>query len=225
MSTTTSTHPAQAPAAAPAAQPPSTIADPMPIAFGLFAFALGMYAVRFFTIDASTAAAGPVTEGLNYAVLAAGIGEVLASILGLIRGMGFPAYVNGTFGIWLLGFFGLVTKGAESESFTPNALAWYSLVLIVPVVIMAVPAFVHRIYPFMVAFVALVALLLLLGLGYHDVYSQVATATKTKSAPDLSTAVNLLKASAWAATVAAVAIWYVFATEVYKLTGVIKPKS
>jgi hypothetical protein len=67
--------------------------------------------------------------------------------------------------------------------------------VIVPVAILAVPAIVRRNYPFTIAFVALIGLLLLLGLGYHDLYDAVSTATKTKGVPQLSTAVNLLKAS------------------------------
>jgi hypothetical protein len=36
--------------------------------------------------------------------------------------------------------------------------------------------------------------------------------------------VGLVKASAWAGFVAAVAIWYVFAREVYRTTGVLRPR-
>jgi GPR1/FUN34/yaaH family len=206
-------------ARAPASNTPSAVslmADPMPIAYGLFAFALAVYGIRFISVDATTLAAGPTTVALNYAVLIAGIAEVLAGVLGLIKGIAYPAYVTSIFGIWLIGFYLLVTSGAENKAFTPNALAWYVLAVIVPVAILAVPAIVHRNYPFTVAFVALIGLLLLLGLGYHDLYNAVSTATKTKGVPQLSTAVNLLKASAWFGFVAALAIWWVFAREVIR---------
>jgi hypothetical protein len=62
----------------------------------------------------------------------------------------------------------------------------------------------------------------LLGLGYHSQYHQIATATATKSAPHLSTAVDLLKVSAWCGLAAALAIWAVFAKEIYQITGLIK---
>lgn len=200
------------------------MADPMPVAYALFAFALAVYGVRFVTVGATTLAAGSVTVGLNYAVLVGAIAETLAGVLGIIRGIGYAGYVTTTFGIWLFGFYLLVTSGAANKEFTPNALAWYVLILVVPVAIMAVPAIVHRNIPFIVAFLALIVLLLLLGLGYHDLYSQLTSATKNKTAPDLGTTVNLLKVSAWAGFVAAAALWFVFALEVYKLTGILKPK-
>jgi hypothetical protein len=199
--------------------------DPTPVAFALFAFALAVYFIRYQDVNASTLAAGPITEGLNYAVLVAGIAEVLAGILGIIRGIGYPAYVTTTFGIWLLGFYLLITSGAASKEFTPDAIAWYSLVLIVPVAILAVPAFVHRNIPFTIAFVALLVLLLFLGLGYHSLEDQLNAAAATKSAPDLATAVDQLKVSAWAGLVAAVAIWVVFAQAVFQATGVMKRPS
>jgi hypothetical protein len=200
----------------------SSMADPMPIAFGMFAFALAVYGIRFVSVDAGTVAAGSTTIALNYAVLVAAIAEVLSGVLGIVRGIGYPAYVTSTLGIWLFGFYLLVTSGAANKEFTPDALAWYTLVLIIPVAILAVPSFVHRNYPLAVAFVAILALLLLLGLGYHSVYNAVAHATATKSAPNLSTAVNLLKVSAWFGFLAAIALWYVFAREIYTLTGVLR---
>jgi succinate-acetate transporter protein len=175
-------------------------------------------------VNAGTLAAGPITEGLNYAVLVGGIAEVLAGVLGIIRGIGYPGYVTTTFGIWLLGFYLLITSGAANKAFTPDAIAWYSLVVIVPVVILAVPAVVHRNIPFIIAFLGLILLLLFLGLGYHSLQDQL-NAAAAKSAPDLGTAVDQLKVSAWAGLVAAVAIWTVFAQEVFQATGLLKRPS
>jgi hypothetical protein len=201
------------------------MADPMPIAFALFAFALGVYFIRFQGVSAATLAAGSTTEALNYAVLVAGIAEVLGGVLGIIRGIGYPAYVTTTFGVWLLGFYLLVTSGAANKEFTPDALAWYSLMLVVPVAILAVPAFAHRNILFMIAFLALLGLLLFLGLGYHSLYNQIVAATASKGAPHVGTAVDLLKVSAWCGLAAALAIWGVFAQEVYQITGLLKRPS
>jgi succinate-acetate transporter protein len=198
------------------------MADPMPIAFALFAFALAVYFIRFQDVNAGTLAAGSITEALNYALLVAGIAEVLGGVLGMIRGIGYPAYVTTTFGIWLIGFYLLVTSGAANKEFTPDALAWYSLILIVPVAILAVPAFAQRNILFMIAFLALIGLLLFLGLGYHSLYNQIVAATANKTAPNLGTAVDMLKVSAWCGLAAAIAIWAVFAKEVYQITGLIK---
>jgi len=129
--------------------------------------------------------------------------------------------VTSTFGIWLLGFYLLATSGAHSKDFTVNAVAWYLLVLVIPVAIMAVPAFVHRNYPFSIAFVAILATLLLAGLGYRELYSAITSATANKTALDVSTAANLVKASGWTAWAGAIVLWFIFAREVYTLTGVI----
>jgi succinate-acetate transporter protein len=198
--------------------------DPMPVAYGLFAFALAVYGVRFSGVSAATLAAGPETVALNYAVLIAGIAETLAGILAVIRGSAYPGYVTSVFGIWLIGFYLLITSGAASKEFTPDALAWYVLVLIVPVVILAVPAAIHRELAFTVAFVALIVLLLLLGLGYHNLSNALSAAAASGKPPAVSTAVDLVKASSWFGFLAAVAIWWVFAREVYKTTGLLRPR-
>jgi hypothetical protein len=211
---------AQVPAKAPAVAP--TMADPTPVAFALFAFALAVYGIRFASVSAATVASAPTTVALDYAILVAGIAETVVGVLAVIRGIAYRGYVTTIFGIWLLGFYLLITSGAENKAFTPDALAWYVLVLIVPVALLAVPSVVHRNIPFIIAFVAILVVLLLLGLGYHDLHNAIAAATKAKTPPDLSSAVNLLKTSAWFAFIAAAAIWWVFARDVYRATGVLR---
>jgi len=206
------------------ARPHWIVADPVPTGVALFAFALALYGVRFAAVKETTLVAGPVTIGLNYAVLVAAIAESLCGILALVRGVTYPGYVLSIFGIWLWGFYFLITAGAGNKAFTPDALAWYAFLLDVPVILMAVPAFVHRNIPFMVAFVGLILLVFFLGLGYHDVYNAINTATATKSPPKLSSSVSLLKISAYAGFVASAALFWVFAVDVYEATGVLRPR-
>jgi hypothetical protein len=211
------------------AEPPApgvnaSIGDPIPIALGLFGFALLVYGARFVDVSPATIAAGSQSEGLNYALLAGAVAEALGGIIAVIRGQLYPGYVTTTFGLWLFGLFFLVTAGAGAKDFTPDALGWYALCLVIPVAIMAVPSIVHRNYPFIVAFLGLEALLILFGIGFHAVYTAVAAATAT-SPPDLSTQVNLIEASAWCAFVAAAALWWVFAKDVYEATGVLSRKA
>ena len=196
----------------------------MPVAYGLFAFALAVYGIRFASVSAATLSAGPATVALNYAVLIAGIAETLAGVLAVIKGSVYPGYVTSVFGIWLIGFYLLITTGAASKEFTPDALAWYVLVLIVPVAIMAVPAAIHREIAFTVAFVALILLLLLLGLGYHNLNDALSGAAASGKPPVVSTAVDLVKASSWFGFIAAAAIWWVFAREVYLTTGLLRAR-
>ena len=174
------------------------VADPVPIGTALFAFALAIYGVRFSDVNATTVAAGPVTVGLNYAVLIAAIGESICGILAVVRGLTYKGYILSIFGIWLWGFFFLITVGAASKPFTPDSVGRYALLLDIPAIIMAVPAFKQRNIPLSIAFVGLIILQFFLGLGYHEVYNAISTATATHSAPMLSSAVTLLKVSAWA---------------------------
>lgn len=230
--------------------PKPTMADPTPIAFALFAFALTVYGVRFVAVD-STTLHGPTSDALNLALLAAGIGQTLGGVLAIIRGIAYRGWVTTVFGVWLIGFYfllihedeaaahdpGIITEGADGsplpESVTAalqhanvtawhaESVAWYVLLLIIPVVILAVPAFLHRNIPFMVAFVAIAVVLVLLGTGFHDVYSTVTDVTRGKATePDLSTAVNLLKTSAYFAFIGAASIYFVLAKEIVQLTRV-----
>jgi hypothetical protein len=147
---------------------PPRMSNPMPIAFALFAFALSIFGVRFVDVSAATLNAGPASEALIYALLVAAIAETIAGVLGVIRGQAFQGYVTATFGIWLIGLYLLLTTGVSQKAFTPDAVAWYVLVLLVPVCILAVPEFVHRHIPVAIAFAGLIVMLLLLGLAFHD---------------------------------------------------------
>ncbi len=197
-------------------------ADPTPVGTALFAFALAVYGVRFVNVNSATIAAGSVTVGLNYAVLVAAIGESICGILAIMRGLSYKGYILSIFGIWLWGFYFLITAGVQSHVFTTNALGWYVLLLDIPAVIMAVPAVVERNIPLVIAFAGLITLQFFLGLGYHEVYNAINTATATKSPPHFSSAVTLLNVSAWAGWVASAALFWLFAVEVYEATGVIR---
>jgi GPR1/FUN34/yaaH family len=197
------------------------VADPVPIGTALFAFALAIYGVRFSDVRAATVAAGPVTVGLNYAVLIAAISESICGVLAVMKGLTYKGYILGIFGIWLWGFFFLITAGAASKTFTPDSVGWYALLLCIPAIIMAVPAIKQRNIPLSMAFIGLITLQLFLGLGYHEVYNAVSSATATHSAPKLSTAVTMLKISAWAGWVASASLFWLFARDVYEETGVL----
>jgi hypothetical protein len=201
---------------------PTLITDPTPAAFAVFAFALAVYGVRFASVNDATLSAGPATVALDYAVLAAAIANVICGILALIRGLSYPGYVMMIFGTWLAGFYLVITAGGQA-AFTPDAVGWYVLFLEAPVLILAVPAFAHRDLLMSVAFVALGVLVILLGLGFHDLYQAVAAAAVTHAAPSLSGPVGLLKASAYFAFIGAAMIWLKFAVEVYGSVGIMSP--
>lgn len=197
------------------------LCDPMPVAFALFAFALAIYGVRYVSVDASTVSASSTSAALVYAILVTGIAELVAGVLGLIRGQAFLGYVTSVFGIWLLGLYCLFTAGAARKDFAPDAVGWYVLVLLVPVLILAVPDVRERNYPAVIAYVAITGLLITLGSGFLQLNHALDTAVARKSLPELGSTVDLLKkTSAYFAFTAAAAIWYIMARDVYRITGV-----
>ena len=183
------------------------VADPVPVGLALFALALALFGARFITVKDTTVVAGSLTVGLNYGVLVAAIAESVCGILALMRGVTYPGYVLSIFGIWLWGFYFLITAGAGSKDFTPDALAWYAFLLDIPVILMAVPAFVHRNIPFVIAFIGLIVLVFFLGLGYHDVNSAINAAVAGKHPPAFGSSTSLLKVSAIAGFVASAALF------------------
>lgn len=88
--------------------------------------------------------------------------------------------------------------------------------MLVPVAILAIKPLRDRNIPYAIAFLAVIALLLTLGLGLHDAYSAVTDVTRGKAqTPDLGTAVDLLRATAWAAFVGAIGVLWMFVQHVY----------
>ena len=219
---TTATHSGALPgidASAPYGMPRPRMSNPMPVAFALFGFALCLYGVRFLNVGPTTVAANATSDAFVYALLVGGIAETLCGVLGILRGQAYQGCVTCTFGIWLIGFFLLLTVGANDKTFSPDAVGWYTLILIIPVAIFAVPEFVRLDVPFMIAFVAIIALLLLLGLAFHDLNHDLVSAALTKRPPDLSGVANMLQASAWMGFVAAGAVWFVMARDLYRSLG------
>src|SRR5262249_43775113 len=154
---------------------------------------------RFVSVDAASIH-GPTSDALNYAILIAGIAQLLAGVLAIVRGISYRGWVVSVFGAWLIGFYLLLThediaatrdsgilatgpngkplpsavtgalQAANVTAWHAASVAWYVLPLIVPVAILAVPSFRRRNLPFMIAFAAIVALLVLLGTASQSIY-------------------------------------------------------
>lgn len=227
------------------AQP--TMAEPAPIALGLFGLTLAAVGIRFFNVTPATLAASSTNEFLNYAILAGGFAEGIAGFFCIVRG-GTSAYIGwitATFGIWLVVGFFLLTHmdpvsaaaavphgltGAEKEAatgaitaaFHANSVAWYVLFLIVPVGVYAIVSFTTKNVVLMIAFVAIEILLLLLGLAFHDVFVQLFSAGTKGTAPDFGTAVILLRITGYLSFISAACLWWLQGKEVFTLTGLIK---
>ena len=178
----------------------SATADPGAIGLSLFGFALFLYGVQFVVYAGAAPGAATSSVATIYAILVAAVGETLAGLLYILRGQGYQASVLCGFGLWLLGLYLLLTLGAENKSFAPDAVGWYAIALIAPVAFMAIPSILHRNAAFILAFAALIGVLLFLGTGFLS--------ANLAAKPPVPPSVSLLRVSGVLAWAAAAALWY-----------------
>ena len=178
----------------------SATADPGAIGLSLFGFALFLYGIQFVVYAGAAPGAATSSVATIYAVLVAAAGETLAGILYILRGQGYQASILCGFGLWLFGLYLLLTLGADNKAFAPDAVGWYAIALIVPVAFMAIPSVLHRNVPLVIAFVALIGLLLFLGTGFLS--------ANLTARPPVPPSVNELRVSGICAFIAAAALWF-----------------
>jgi hypothetical protein len=178
----------------------SATADPGAIGLSLFGFALFLYGIQFVVYSGAAPGAATSSVATIYAILVAAVGETLAGILYILRGQGYQASILCGFGLWLLGLYLLLTLGADNKAFAPDAVGWYAIALIVPVAFMAIPSILHRNLAFILAFAALIGVLLFLGIGFLS--------ANLAARPPVPPSVNMLRVSGILAWVAAAALWF-----------------
>jgi hypothetical protein len=178
----------------------SATSDPGAIGLSLFGFALFLYGIQFVVYAGAAPGAATSSVATIYAILVAAIGETLAGVLYVFRGQGYQASILCGFGLWLFGLYLLLTLGEENKNFAPDAVGWYAIALIVPVAFMAIPSILHRNAAFIVAFVALIGVLLFLGIGFLS--------ANLAARPPVPPSTNLLRVSGIFAWIAAAALWY-----------------
>jgi hypothetical protein len=189
----------------------SATADPGAIGLSLFGFALFLFGIQFVVYAGAAPGAATSSVATVYAILVAAAGETLAGLLYILRGQGYQASILCGFGLWLLGLYLVLTLGAQSKSFAPDAVGWYAIALIAPVAFMAIPAILHRNVAFIVAFAALIGVLLFLGVGFLS--------ANLAARPPVPPSVSLLRVSGILAWVAAAALWYSAARIVVAIGG------
>jgi hypothetical protein len=178
----------------------SPTADPGAIGLSLFGFALFLFGIQFVVYANAAPGAATSSVATTYAILVAAAGETLAGLLYILRGQGYQASILCAFGLWLAGLYLLLTLGVQNKAFSPDAVGWYSIALIVPVAFMSIPSFLHRNVPLVVAFVALIGLLLFLGTGFLS--------ANLTAKPPVPPSVSQLRVSGIFAFIAAAALWY-----------------
>jgi hypothetical protein len=189
----------------------SATADPGAIGLSLFGFALFLYGIQFVVYAGAAPGAATSSVATIYAILVAAVGETLAGILYILRGQGYQASILCGFGLWLMGLYLLLTLGADNKAFAPDAVGWYAIALIAPVAFMAIPSILHRNVAFILAFAALIGLLLFLGLGFLS--------ADLSAKPPVPPSENMLRVSGVLAWVAAAALWYSAARIVLAIGG------
>jgi succinate-acetate transporter protein len=168
--------------------------DPKIPGLTIFAFLLAMLGVQFVAVPGAAA-------GVVFAILVASIAETISGVLSIQRGESYVGAILCMFGIWLFGLF-LLQLLLEMNIFgSPAGVAWYALILVIPVAYMAVPAVAHRNVPLVIAFLTIIAALILLGIALL--------------APS-STAELVCGLCCWAA---ALSIWYIAFKDVLAATG------
>lgn len=133
-----------------------------PGVFGLATFGFALAALSFQVLLNPEAAGATL-----YAILVAALGETIAGMWAIARGNTYIAGVLTTFGIWLFGFYMLRTQGEELGLVNPASEGAYVLLLNIPVIYLAIPAFRGRMWVLSAAFAALIAMLFFLGFGYY----------------------------------------------------------
>ena len=101
----------------------------------------------------------------TYATLVAAMAEFLGGLWAFARRDTYLGAIGSTFGAWLIGYYLLVTDGVASQIYHPQSAGLYCFALIIPVVMLAIPAFRLRLAAFSAVFVFLVLLLFFLGMA------------------------------------------------------------
>lgn len=132
-----------------------------PNIFGLAAFGFSL-----FLLGMELVVSHDIAGAALYAVFFAGVLEFVAGMWMIAKGESYFASILTVFGMWLIGFFLLMTQGKAIGVFNGMSAGWYMLAIEPPLVMLAIPAIVQRKGVLCAAFLALFVLVLALGLGF-----------------------------------------------------------
>jgi len=120
-----------------------------------------------------------MTGALIFALLMAGIAETLAGLFEIVRGQTYIAAILTTFGLWIVGYYFLLTVGAGMHLVTNQGIGLFILLLNIPIGYFSVPALASKRLPLIAALGLIIVLLILVGLGTYfgiDVLNKIAIA-------------------------------------------------
>lgn len=142
-------------------EPTHTATFGNPNIFGLSAFGFSL-----FLLGMEMVVSRDIAGGALYGLLLAGILEFVAGMWMIAKGESYLASIMTIFGAWLICFFLLMTHGKSIGVFSGASAGWYMLAMEVPIVMLAIPAFVQKKAILSAAFACLIALVFALGLGF-----------------------------------------------------------
>lgn len=205
----------------PLEQPAATrIGNPMPIAVGLLAFQLLLFGVEWWNTDVATIGKSGVAAANEYSLLVAGIAQFTAGVICFFRGEGYRGQIASMFGLWLVGFFLL----ARDEEAPPMSAAWFLFGLVLPLVVIMIPAVLSRVWPFVVAFGSIIVMSVTAGLGFRGISNESAKAA-AGGTPDLGGYVTLLHVASVFAWVCVAALVVIMVEDVLREAGILRPKA
>ncbi|GAA0236538.1 GPR1/FUN34/YaaH family transporter [Haladaptatus pallidirubidus] len=163
-------------------------------------FPLLLFGYSLAVLGAELLIAHEAAGALVFAIFIAAVGESIGGLWEISQGKTYLGSVVTTFGIWLFGLFMLETVGQVLGLVTPQALATYFLVLLIPIVLLGYPAFKNQLgWQIQGAFVFLFLLVLFAGVNF----------ILTSSLLNLAAG-----ASAW---LAAICIWLLAAEDIFAI--------
>jgi succinate-acetate transporter protein len=131
-----------------------------PNIFGLSAFGFSLFLLGMELVVSKEMAGGAL-----YGVLFAGVLEFIAGMWMISKGESYLASIMAVFGGWLIGLFLLMTQGKTLGVFNAQAMGWYILAILPPLVMLAMPAIRMKKKVLIAAFASLFFLVVFLGAG------------------------------------------------------------
>lgn len=154
------------------------IGNPMPFAIGLLIIQLSLFGMEWITTDKTGIGSNGISAANTYALGILGFGQFAAGVICFFRGEAYRGQVAALFGLWAFGAFLL----AKDHSAPPLAVGSYLFALIVPLVLMMIPAVRHRAWSFVVAFGSVAGLCAFAGFGFVSVNRELPLAQAAKAA-------------------------------------------
>jgi len=193
------------------------VGNPLAAGPAVLAFQLIIFGAQWWNISAKTVAESPMGVVNGYATAVAALVSFIVGTICLLRADTYAGKVNLFIGAWLLTAF-LTT---HDKNVTPTSVEWLFFAIVVPLLVITIPAVVHRNYPFLAAFGGILAVVVSGGVAFKHLASELAAAEATKAAPHLDGVVTTLHITGIFGFLTAAAMLFLSAHELLAESGVL----